>query len=35
MNNIIAQDMYEENETTLVRELSNVNIQFAQLLERV
>lgn len=34
MNNIIAQDMYEENETTLVRELSNVNIQFAQLLEK-
>ena len=26
--------MYEENETTLVRELSNVNIQFAQLLEK-
>ena len=34
MNNIIAQDMYEENETTLVRELSDVNIQLAQLLEK-
>ena len=34
MNNIIAQDMYEENETTLVREISDVNIQLAQLLEK-